>query len=173
MTTITIPTLETERLILRAPRISDFTTYADIFAHPRARYMNGPLKRDDAWNELAADLVGWLLLGFGYWTVETRESGEVAGMVGHAKPPVYPERELGWMVTPASEGKGIAREAAIAARNWAYGEKGWNTLVSYIDPENTRSRNLAETLGCEIDETAERPEPGCLVYRHPSPEALH
>ena len=34
-TTITIPTLETERLILRAPRIEDFEAYAEFNASPR------------------------------------------------------------------------------------------------------------------------------------------
>ena len=38
----TVPTLTTERLILRAPVVDDFPTYALLLASPRANYMGGP-----------------------------------------------------------------------------------------------------------------------------------
>ncbi len=168
----TIPTLTTERLTLRAPNRIDFPAYAEIFASDRSIHMDGPLTRDEAWNGFAADIVGWQVLGFGYWTVAENPTSDIVGFVGFAKPPYYPERELGWMVTATHEGQGFAFEAAFAARAYAYGTLRFSTLVSYIDPLNARSIALAKRLGATHDQSAEHPTPGDLVYRHPAPEAL-
>lgn len=37
-----IPTLTTERLVLRAPVLDDFADYAKFLGSPRSRYMGGP-----------------------------------------------------------------------------------------------------------------------------------
>lgn len=169
---ITIPTLTTDRLSLRGPQADDFARYAEIFAAPRARHMGGPLDRNAAWREFAADNYGWLVYGFGYWTVVEAATGVIASFVGLAKPPVYPEAELGWCLHTDCEGKGIAFEAALAARRCAYQNFGWKTAVSYIDPDNIRSIRLAERLGCVLDPKAARPSDNPLVYRHPAPGAL-
>lgn len=170
--TLNIPTLTTERLSLRAPQLGDFPVYADIFASDRAKYMDGPLERNAAWQSFAADAIGWLIQGFGYWTVTDRADDKIVGMVGHMKPPAYPERELGWMVSSEYEGKGFAFEAANAARNWAYQQPGWRNLVSYIDRKNQRSIALATRLGCTLDAMADKPDKHTMVYRHPAPGAL-
>ncbi len=72
------------------------------------------------------------------------------------------------------EGKTIeAREAAIAARNYAYQQMGWTTLVSLIDPDNHRSKVLAERLGAAFETVYEHPTYGGVEqWRHPGPEAL-
>jgi len=167
-----IPTLATERLTLRAPCNADFPVYAEIFASDRSIYMDGPLDRDAAWHGFASDIIGWLVHGYGYWTVVESSSGDFVGLVGLAKPPYYPERELGWMVTAEQEGKGYAYEASLAARSFAYENLGFPTLVSYIDPPNQRSIALAKRLGAILDQSADSPSPGDLVYRHPEPEAI-
>lgn len=41
--------LETERLILRLPRIEDFDRYAELLAHEGSHHIGGPLTRGDAW----------------------------------------------------------------------------------------------------------------------------
>jgi len=80
------------------------------------------------------------------------------------------------MMTEAGEGKGYAFEAAQMARDFAYAELGRDTLVSYIDPNNTRSIALATRLGAQRDDTAARPDGETLeetiVYRHPDAAAL-
>jgi RimJ/RimL family protein N-acetyltransferase len=83
------------------------------------------------------------------------------------RPPEYPERELGWVILEGFEGKGYAFEAAKLARAYAFETLKFETLVSYIDPDNARSIRLAEKLGAVRDDKAARPEgDGCLVYRH-------
>lgn len=170
MTAVPVPALETERLILRAPRMVDFDGFAEILGDARSRFIGGPYSRADAWLEFAADAGGWLLKGFGYWSLEERATGRYLGAVGFSQPEWFPERELGWMLLGAHEGRGFATEAGRAALDCAFRRFGWRTLVSYIDPPNARSIRLAERLGARRDDRAERPTPSDLVYRHSPPE---
>ncbi|HVL21560.1 MAG TPA: N-acetyltransferase, partial [Amaricoccus sp.] len=59
-----IPRLETQRLVLRAPRLADFEPYAAFFASERARWEDGPLSRSEAWREFATATGCWTLRGF-------------------------------------------------------------------------------------------------------------
>ncbi|MCV6595121.1 MAG: GNAT family N-acetyltransferase [Silicimonas sp.] len=161
-----IPVLETERLRLRAPVKADFDAYAEILMSDRARYMGGPHSRNQARAGFDADVASWLLDGFGYWTAEDATGTPIA-FLGIMHPEHFPEVELGWFTTEAAEGKGYAYEAANAALDWAFGPGERDTLVSYIDPENTRSIALAEKLGAKRDADATAPDPTDLVYRHP------
>jgi len=168
-TRVEIPTLETERLRLRAPCMGDWETVAAYLGSERARHIGGPYPREKAWRGFASSMGEWLLLGFGYWAVEERGTGRLVGEVGLQRPVPFPEAELGWDLYDGHEGRGYATEAARAARDWAYGARGLTTLVSFIDPENIRSIRVAERLGCHLDPDAWREDPEDLVYRHPGP----
>lgn len=169
---ISIPVLETGRLVLRAPRAADFDAYAETLTSDRARYIDGPFSRNEAWRDFSTDAGSWVLRGFGSWAIEVKETGEFAGIVLLHRPDHYPERELGWVLQAGAEGRGYATEAAVAASAHAFGALGWPTLVSYIEPENDRSIALAERIGGVRDDACPRPGgPGeVLVYRY-GPEA--
>ncbi|MEL6167509.1 MAG: GNAT family N-acetyltransferase [Pseudomonadota bacterium] len=160
------PTLETERLVLRAPRFEDFEPMATLLCSDRAALIGGPYDRERAWSEFAAEVGSWALLGVGYWAITDRSTNETYGMTGLGKPPHFLELEIGWSVVAKAEGKGIAFEAAQAVLAHAFGPMGVPTLVSYIDPANARSAQLAERLGARIDPEATAPWPEDVVYRH-------
>lgn len=168
-----IPVLETERLVLRAPKASDVEAYIAAHDDPRAQWMGGNQGRDAAWRTFALVTGHWALRGFGLWAVTEKGSDACLGTVGCWFPEGWPEREIGWFVFPGAEGRGIAREAALAARDHAFRTLGWTTAVSYVHPANGRSIRLAERLGAIRDDAAARPKPelGTLVFRHPAPEA--
>jgi RimJ/RimL family protein N-acetyltransferase len=167
-----VPLLETARLRLRAPEIGDFDHYAAFLGSERAIHERGPMDRRAAWREFCASLACWSLRGFGAWSVTGREDSAYLGEVGLFQPVEYPEPEIGWLVVPEAEGRGIAHEAALAVRAWAYRTLGLPTLVSYIAPANERSIRLAQRLGAVLDPDAPAIDPGDLVFRHPGPEAL-
>ncbi|MHC0054264.1 GNAT family N-acetyltransferase [Actibacterium sp. D379-3] len=172
---INIPTLETERLILRGPKAEDWEADAAFRTSDRAQFVGGPYTRMTAWRGFAARWGHWAMRGYGMFTVTLRGSDAALGVVGPLFAEGWAEPELGWILYEAAEGKGIAHEAALACRDYAYGTLGWTTAISYIDADNTRSRALAERLGCVLDPTVSHPfgaEASTLVYRHPSPEAL-
>jgi RimJ/RimL family protein N-acetyltransferase len=168
------PRLMTERLVLRAPRASDFDVFAPAVMSDRARFVGGGADKDigHAWRVLAILSGHWHLRGCGTFVLEDRAYGRAIGSAGPWYPGDWPEAELGWWIWSAEdEGKGYAREAVEALRRHVYTDLGWSTAVSYIDPRNDRSRALAQRLGCVRDPAAPRPErdPALEVWRHPSP----
>lgn len=172
MTRLVVPIVETERLILREPRAEDGAAFIAFVTSERARYVGGPMGPEQAWRAWATQIGHWVARGFGEWVVTRRGEDRFLGLVGCWRPEPWPENEIGWSVTAEAEGRGYAREAALAARAYAYAQYGWTTAVSYIDPANTRSLALAERLGCVRDAAADRPDPEDVVMRHPAPEAL-
>ena len=163
---MTLPTLCTERLILRAPKLSDFEHWAAFFASPRADHERGQKDRAEAWRYWAADVALWTLRGYGAFGLDDRDTGAYVGEVGIYNPEGYPEREIGWFTTPAAEGKGYAHEAALAIMTWARESFGWDRLVNIIDPLNDRSIALGLRLGGVIDPTLPGTDPGDVVIRH-------
>lgn len=164
------PTLATERLTLRPHRLDDFPAMAAFFASDAACHVGGPIDDRRAWFGFAADVGSWELMGFGCWAVEETASRAFVGQVGLTRPAFFPEREIGWIVFPAHQRRGYAHEAAVAARDFAFGALGWDTAVSYIDRDNAASVALARKLGAVEDAGAARWDESDVVYRHPRPE---
>ena len=161
-----IPTLETERLRLRPVTFEDWPDYCDLMQSERSVGMGGPFNKREAWGLFCHEVALWHLSGHGSLMIEARESGRRVGLVGINDFPLFPEPELGWFLFDGVEGKGYAFEAALALRQWAFDERGLETLVSYIDADNDRSVRLAERMGAVLDEEADRPDPADLVFRH-------
>jgi RimJ/RimL family protein N-acetyltransferase len=169
--TLTIPQLETDRLVLRAPRLADFDYWATFFASPRSVHERGMMGREEAWRVWAADVGLWQLCGYGGFGCDDRATGAYVGEVGIYRPEGYPEPEIGWFVVPAAEGRGYAAEAARAVLAWARARFGWDRLVSYVDPANARSIALGLRLGGVIDPSLPGVDPGDVVIRHDLREA--
>ncbi len=165
---VTVPVIETERLILREPRLSDLGPITAFCASERSHFVGGPMDEVGAWNSLMVLMGHWVARGFGWWMIEEKATGAVAGRVGVGHHIDWPEPEIGWHLYEGFEGKGVAYEAALSARDYAQNRMGLGHLISLVHPENHGSRRLAERLGAvvERDDFALRGEP-CLIYRHP------
>ena len=114
----TAPTLETDRLILRAPKGEDWPAWRVFMASDRSRFMRtGELDDDKLWRGFGHVIGHWVLRGYGSFVYALKGGDTPLGMTGPWHPFVWPEREIGWSVwTPEAEGKGYAFEAASAAR---------------------------------------------------------
>lgn len=163
------PVLTTGRLVLRAPGIGDFEGFAAYVASDRSRFTGGPLTRELAWRAFGHLVGHWVLRGFGPFVVTV--GGTAVGTVGPFHPEGWPEPEIAWTIWDgAAEGRGYAFEAAQAARAHAYGDLGWTTAISMIDPGNARSIALARRMGCTPDGTFTHERHGlCHIWRHPAP----
>jgi len=169
-TSIHIPTLETERLFLRALREDDIDEEAAFFASERSAFVGGPLAREQVWRAVAGMIGHWGLRGFGFWGLEEKAGGRYLGRVGLWAPEGWPEPELGWTLMAHAEGRGFAREAALAARAFAYDHLGWTTAISLIAAGNTRSEALATRLGATLERAWLHPVHGAMnIWRHPGP----
>jgi RimJ/RimL family protein N-acetyltransferase len=147
-TTFEIPTLRTERLALRACRSGDIDALAAMQANPEVRRFLGDgsiLNRAQAWSVMERMLGQWALRGYGMFAVE--HDGSFAGWAGILHPLEWPEPELGYSLDQPFWGRGIATEAARAARDWAFATLDFDRLASFIRPNNARSISVAKKLG--------------------------
>lgn len=172
-TTITIPTLETERLFLRAMREDDVAEEVAFFQTERSRMVGGPLPANQVWRAVAGMIGHWALRGYGFWALEEKATGRYMGRAGLWCPDPWPEPEIGWTLMDHAEGQGFAHEAAVAARRYAYETLGWTTAISLILAGNLRSEALAARLGARRAGEYLHPSIGAMnIWRHPSPGAL-
>ena len=146
---MTVPELETSRLLLRGFRDEDGEAWAEICADEELMRWIGrePMDRGDAWRHMAELSGHWALKGFGQWALEERRSGELVGRAGLYRPPDWPGLEVGWLVRRDRWGRGYATEAGAAAVRYAFERLGADHVLSLITVENAASRRVAEKLG--------------------------
>lgn len=152
-TTIHIPTLETTRLILRAPRPADAQFYAAFKTSQRSVFTDGPHDKATAnslFHEVAAQ---WIMRGYGLFMATTKADPDtVVGGFGIFHPPHQEEPEFGWSIYDARfEGKGYVTEAMRAVIPWAWTVLGASTAQSHVHVGNDASVIIAQRLGATFD----------------------
>jgi RimJ/RimL family protein N-acetyltransferase len=170
------PTLETERLLLRAHAREDFPAYRAMWGEESVnRFIGGkPLTEEECWTKFMRTFGQWPLLGFGYWSVHDRKTGTFLGETGffEAMREIVPSfkgiPESGWSFTPAAQGKGYAIEAVKATHVWGEENFGKVRTVCIISPENRPSLNVAAKAGYrEAARTTYHNDPILVLYRDP------
>ena len=143
-----VPVLETEHLLMREPRGSDFETYREFFADAEAsKFYNGPLSADGAWRVLASDIGHWQLRGFGRWALVEKSTSIMIGSCGLWWPGGYPRSELTWWIIPQGRRRGYALEASRQAIRFGYEDLGWSLVETHTDDANLPARGLVAKLG--------------------------
>jgi ribosomal-protein-alanine N-acetyltransferase len=105
--------------------------------------------------------------GFCLWWWRDRESAELVGYAGLNRDEVEDEPvvEVGWSITPARWGEGLATEAAGAAIAWGFARTGLTEIVAFALLDNIRSRRVMEKLGMEYVRNFERAGLPHALYR--------
>lgn len=166
-----VPMIETDRLILRMPRIEDWTVLEPIWTTHRSIHIGGPFTPEAAWLDFNQLVAGWVLRGHGALTICTRD-GAVQGMVLLGHEFGDPDPELGWLLTEAAAGQGFATEAAEALLPMCQQIYG-DAFVSYIDLANAPSIRIAEKLGAIKDAPHPRRTDDVVTYRYTSKGGSH
>ena len=173
---MTVPVLETERLILRGYAKEDFPAYAAIWANADVtRFINGaPLSEEDAWAKFLRIAGQWPILGFSFWAVEEKVSRRFVGETGFIEgmrdiqPSLKGIPEMGWSFSPTVHGKGYAQEAVSAAIPWGEKHFGKRAMRCIIAPENGPSIKLAKKFGfAEFAQTTFKGKPTIMFERKP------
>jgi RimJ/RimL family protein N-acetyltransferase len=167
------PTLETERLKLRAHRLEDFLHCAAMWADPEVtRYIGGkPHTEEESWARLLRYAGHWSLLAFGYWVVEEKSTGHFIGEVGFADykrdlPALKGLPEIGWAFTTQAGGKGYATEAVRAVITWGDTHFPTPRTACIIHPENLASIRVAEKCAYrEFQRTTYKSHPTIMFVR--------
>ena len=175
--------LETERLVLRLPRLEDADGMAQYLADPEVmRFLGGvTVPSEDVPAVVQRWLDRWRESGVGPFVLERRTDRGVLGRVGLLiwdtrtwRPASFQEagrhaqHELGWALGREHWGQGYATEAALAVRVWARQERKIGRLISLIAPGNTASQRVAERLGARPADTVTLFDSGdAVVWEHP------
>jgi RimJ/RimL family protein N-acetyltransferase len=143
-----LPTLTTERLILRPPEAEDFENWAKFSLDEQTMlHLGGVQQRGAAWRSMCTMRGSWHIRGYGMFSMILRNTGEWIGRTGPWQPEGWPGTEVGWGVCREYAGQGYAREAAVASIDYAFDVLGWEQVIHTINPDNTASIALAERLG--------------------------
>jgi RimJ/RimL family protein N-acetyltransferase len=150
--------LRTNRLLLRRWREQDEPAMAAINREPEvARSLNRPVDDEAVAVFFEIIIEHWETHGFGPWALESLEPGTEGRFVGFAGlghvpsalAAAGPAPELGWRLDPSAWGRGLATEAASAARDDAFERLGLPEIISIIHPRNERSQRVAVKLGMQ------------------------
>ncbi len=144
---VSVPRMQTSRLLLREYRVSDFPAFAEHLADPVATSYIGGHDRRSAWRIFGCNMGEWLLKGAGWWGLELRETGTFVGNVGAFFREGWPEIEMGWNVFREHWGKGLATEAASCVMKYAFEVRGEKRVTALVDAKNTASLKVTARLG--------------------------
>lgn len=144
--------IETERLILRPMEPRDVDPHIAMMTDPEtARYLTPdkkPRSRAEEWRAAASMLGHWQIRGFGFFSVDEKETGDWVGRVGPWAPEGWPGLECGWSIRSDRWGRGYAPEAAIASVQWTFDQfPDLSRIISVIDPANKNSQAVAAKIG--------------------------
>ncbi len=175
----TVPTLRTERLVLRDWRDGDLVPLAALHADPVVME-HFPSTLDEAATRDFVERLRrrWAEHGRSWWAVEEATSGRFVGAVGLLRvdfeAPFHdlddPATEVGWRLVRAAWGRGYATEAARAAIDWGVTSFGLTEVLSFTSTGNLRSQRVMERLGMARDPSGDfdhpRVEVGSPLRRH-------
>jgi RimJ/RimL family protein N-acetyltransferase len=176
---LAIPTLATERLILRAHRESDFEAMLAVWQDPvvRRHFHGGPMSREEAWGRFLRNFGMWAVKGYGVFAIEEKATGEYVGTIGtfevrrEMTPRIEDMPEAGWTLAARFHGRGFATEAAKAALGWTDERLGNPAMFCIVAPANTASMRVAEKCGFKSwYETTYQDEPTLVLRRPPGGE---
>lgn len=148
-----IPTLESDRLVFRGHRVSDWPDCVRLWSDPQVvRFIGGRVfTPEEVWARVLRYAGHWALLGFGFWVVHEKATGAFVGEAGLADYrrsilPALKSPEVGWALVPGAQGRGLATEAVRTVLAWAEAN-GHPRTQCLIDPSNLASIRVAEKVG--------------------------
>ena len=139
--------LQTEHLLMRPPEDADLDALVAFHEDPLVRKVFGDATRDEVGEWIAIARRGWERRGHGRVVLLDREDGAFLGRSGLRHWPEFDEVEVGWSLTAAGRGRGLATEAGRFWLDWGLRELDVPYLTANIDPDNTASIAVAERLG--------------------------
>lgn len=161
------------RVGLRAVTVDDLPLYEAILCTPEMmEHLGGPLPRDGVAEKLERDAAStaageyWVLVIF-----PEDDPKAAAGTVSVWRHEEHgePVNEIGWMVLPPYQGRGMGKAAVRAVLDRARTERRWDVVHAFPPVTNDRSNAMCRTLGFEFLEARDFEYKGrpvrCNVWR--------
>jgi RimJ/RimL family protein N-acetyltransferase len=148
--------LETSRLLLRRFEPGDLTELYALYRDPEVRryFPEGTLTLDQTREELEFYLNGHPRHPeLGLWAIIAKETGRFIGRCGLLPWTIDGqfEVEVAYMLAKSHWGQGLASEAALGIRDYAFHQLGLTRLICLIDHDNQASIRVAEKIGMTFE----------------------
>ena len=144
----------TERLVLRTWEDGDSGRFYEVMNTPAVMRHLGGVQDRATWDAAKERLDGYQRdFGHTFWIVERIADGELLGFCGLKRVnaensgPIAGNVEIGWRLRESAWGQGIAKEAAIASLDLAFGRFAAPHVVALTVAGNEGSWGLMERLG--------------------------
>ena len=145
---------ETERLRLREWKDGDEDAFYAIMNTSSVMRHLGGVQTPEQWREAYQRLRGYTeAFGHTFWIIEDKAASEIQGFCGlkRVNAPgagdLTGQHEIGWRLRESAWGQGIAKEAAIASLDLAFGRFAAPHVIALTVPANLESQGLMERLG--------------------------
>jgi ribosomal-protein-alanine N-acetyltransferase len=140
--------LESERLLLRQITPDDVNEIFALRSNPETmKYIPRPLAttKDDAMGHIKM-IQDKIVSNEGInWAITKKGNPKMIGIIGHYRIRWEHFRsEIGYMLLPEHQGKGIITEAIQLLVDYGFNEMNMHSLEAIIDPENTASARVLE-----------------------------
>ncbi len=157
-------TLRTGRLTMTPVCGADLPDLRAIKAAPSvfAVMLGGVRNAAQTAEDLADDVCHWGQWGFGIWAV--REGGRFVGVTGLAHRADGRGVALRFALWPDAQGRGLAREAALAALRFGHDRAGLDRIVAVARENNFASRMILGGIGMRAAEAFEQHGYAMLLY---------
>lgn len=141
--------LETQRLVLREMTQDDYPALCRILQDEEVMYAyEGAFSAAEVQAWLDKQLLRYRQDGFGLWAAVLKETGEMVGQCGLTWQDFngMPVVEVGYLFRKAWWHRGLATEAAVACRDYAFAHFA-DTVYSIIRDTNRASQGVAVRNG--------------------------
>lgn len=168
--------LETERLLLRHPLLTDLDDLYALYSDPEMRryFPDGTLTRQETQEELE-----WYLAGhprhpeLGLWATIHKPSGRFIGRCGLLPWTIDGqfEVEVAYMIAKDFWRQGLGTEAAQGILEYAFNVLHLPRLICLIDHDNEASIKVATNIGMTFEKEGEDDLGPFLLYSRSAPKA--
>ena len=143
--------LETERLLLRRVDKNDIKEVFALRSNPETmKYIPRPLVKtdQDALDHIAM-IENKIETNEGInWAITLNDNPKLIGIIGHYRiKPEHYRAEIGYMILPEFNGKGIVTEAVREVVKYGFDIIKLHSIEAIIDPENLASAKVLEKNG--------------------------
>ena len=145
---------ETDRLRLRDWKDEDEAAFYAIMNNAAVMQHLGGVQTPEAWHAAYIRIRNFSDdFGHTFWIIDDKATGEIQGFCGlkRVNSPgagaLTGQHEIGWRLRESAWGRGIAKEAAIASLDLAFGRFEAPHVVAFTVIGNSASWGLMERLG--------------------------
>jgi [ribosomal protein S5]-alanine N-acetyltransferase len=147
--------MNSQRISLRPFEASDLDELQAVMGHPDVmRFsLSGPKTKTETEDFIKRCRTQYDEFGYGLLAVVYKDENRVIGYCGLFRQEIdgVMELEIGYRLHPNYWRRGIATEAAMMIRDWAFANLGREKLISIIEPENAASIAVAKKIGMNFE----------------------